>query len=235
MDYDLSIVKVVTPEIYTPKTNLVLPLKGKLIVWDGHDVHSLHRRFSTGSPAWRKKGITANSNRYAYDLVNINAKGEMYQGDPFRIENWFVFNKPVYAPAAGTVVDIQNDVPDNEFDKKNVTHSKLFNLTDPSILGNYVIIDNGDGEFTALLHMEKGSIKVKAGDAVAQGQQVGNVGFSGDATVPHLHVALMRGPKVMASEGVPSYFINYKLYHGNHVSEVKKGRIDSGDIIEDGN
>ena len=232
MDFDAAVEKVITPRVFVPKTNLNLPLKGKLLVWDGHDFYSHHRRFPVGLPERQAKGITANSNRYASDLVNIDEKGNMYHDDPFKKENWYVFGKIVYAPAGGIVVEVQNTIPDNEFNGKTIKSPNIPKEADPLGMGNHVIIDHGNGEFSVLLHMERGSVIVRAGELVKPGQKIGNIGFSGDAIFPHLHYAVMNGAKVLVSEGVPSYFNDFRLYRGNSIIPVKKGRIDSGDIIE---
>lgn len=232
VDYDVSAVTEITPVVYIAKTVYHLPLKGRLIVEDGHDFYSRHRRLIMGVPDKQVKGVTANSNRYAYDLVNVDGSGNMYQNSPFKKQNWYVFGKPVYAPSAGKIIEIQNNIPDNEFNGKIVKSPALGPGTDPMGLGNYIVIDHGNGEFSALLHMEKGSIKVKVGQMVTKDQEIGTVGFSGDAVYPHLHYMVMNGKKIMTAEGLPSYFNNYKLYRGENVENVKRSRIDSGDIIE---
>ena len=83
-----------------------------------------------------------------------------------------------------------------------------------------------------LLHMEIGSVRVKPGQLVREGDEVGAVGFSGEAMYPHLHYSVTNGAKELASEGLPNYFNNYKLYRGNNVVNIKRSRIDSGDIVE---
>jgi murein DD-endopeptidase MepM/ murein hydrolase activator NlpD len=156
----------------------------------------------------------------------------MYKNNPFKKQNWYVFGKPVYAPASGMIVESQNTIPDNEFIGKIIKSPDLPGNTDPYGMGNHVIIDHGNGEYSVLLHMEKGSVKVKTGQMITKGQQIGNVGFSGDAIFPHMHYTVMSGVKEFVSEGIPSYFNNYKLYRGSIVTYVKNGHIDSGDIIE---
>jgi murein DD-endopeptidase MepM/ murein hydrolase activator NlpD len=54
-----------------------------------------------------------------------------------------------------------------------------------SLEGNLVIIDHGMGLNSAFLHL--GSVAVREGQAVRQGQYVGTVGATGRATGPHLH------------------------------------------------
>jgi len=95
-----------------------------------------------------------------------------------------------------------------------------------------VIIDHGNGEFSVMLHLEKGSLRVQSGQVIKVGDPVGTVGFSGEAIYPHLHYTVMNGPKEQVAEGVPSYFNYYKLYRGTVILPIKRSRIDSGDIIE---
>jgi len=97
------------------------------------------------------------------------------------------------------------------------------------IFGNHVIIDHGNGEFSLLAHMKKGSVAVKQGDRVKQGEKVGELGFSGDAFLAHLHYELQSDAKL--GEGLPSYFRDFKRVVGNRTVAVKEGQIDSGDVL----
>ncbi len=59
--------------------------------------------------------------------------------------------------------------------------------------GQVVFIDHGDGTQTRYGHMEQGSITVKAGQTVIQGQRIGSVGNTGTSTNPHLHFEIRTG------------------------------------------
>lgn len=53
--------------------------------------------------------------------------------------------------------------------------------------GEYILINHGDGTLSLYAHMQAGSRKVQTGAWVNQGQQIGNVGSTGNSTGPHLH------------------------------------------------
>jgi murein DD-endopeptidase MepM/ murein hydrolase activator NlpD len=54
--------------------------------------------------------------------------------------------------------------------------------------GNCVVLDHGQGLLTIYMHLSE--FKVKEGEQVARGQEVGLSGGTGRATGPHLHVAV---------------------------------------------
>lgn len=86
---------------------------------------------------------------------------------------------PVYASAAGTVVE----VTDGNFDRN--TSCTGGEASQP---WNHVVLRHKNGFFTIYGHMKKDSIVVTVGEAVVAGQKLGVVGSSGCSTYPHLHV-----------------------------------------------
>ena len=52
-------------------------------------------------------------------------------------------------------------------------------------MGNYIMIDHGDGLYTIYMHASK--LYVNKGDIVVAGQQIAAVGSTGNSTGPHLH------------------------------------------------
>lgn len=67
--------------------------------------------------------------------------------------------------------------------------------------GQRVTIENADGTFTQLFHLNTGSISVKAGDRVSAGQQVAGVGSTGSSTGPHLDVRICNSVSGAAGSG----------------------------------
>ena len=74
--------------------------------------------------------------------------------------------------------------------------------------GNCAIIDHGNSEYSVMMHMQPGSVTVKAGDRVLKGQVVGRLGNSGDAFGPHLHYQLQSGPRLFQDPSLPFRFQN---------------------------
>lgn len=55
-------------------------------------------------------------------------------------------------------------------------------------MGNYIMIDHGDGLITIYMHAS--SVSVSSGTMVARGEQIGCVGSTGRSTGPHLHFSV---------------------------------------------
>ena len=231
MDRDLEIEATVVPREYLTKTNLILPLAGRVFVWEGHDFYAHHRRVPLHAANVQKLGIHANANRYGSDLVIVDEQGRMYHDDPYDKRHYYCYGAPIYAPGAGKIVSMANNIPDNEFQDKHITSPELPAGADPN-LGNYVLIDHGNGEFSIFPHMMPDSVRLKAGQSVRQGEMIGRVGFSGDAIFPHVHYSLLTGPDIYHDEAVPAYFTHFRRLLGSKSVELEQGTIDSGDIIE---
>ncbi len=219
------------PLVYQDKSALVLPVTGRAFIHDGHDYYSHHRRLDITGGMTTAIGVKTNMTRYAYDFVIVDEAGKMYRGDGEKNEDWYGFGTPIVAPADGVVVAMSDGQLDNTKSKKNLDMSIEKFLKNHNLpFGNYAIIDHQNGEYSLLAHLKNGSVTVKKGDAVKQGQKIGAMGFSGDAFLVHLHYQLQSNDHW--GEGLPSYFNDYGRYVGGKFLPVKRGQIDSGDVVK---
>lgn len=66
--------------------------------------------------------------------------------------------------------------------------------------GNVVVLDHGEEITTLYGHLH--DIQVQSGDAVGQGQKIGTVGSTGNATTTHLHFELRVGGDAIDPESI---------------------------------
>jgi murein DD-endopeptidase MepM/ murein hydrolase activator NlpD len=231
MDFDMSAELTVSPQAYETKTSLTMPLHGRILIWEGHDFYAHHRRVPLHDARVQRMGIRANANRYGSDLVISDEQGNVYRNDPWNKKNWFTYGASIYAPADGTVVGTENRYPDNEYGGKKIKYPQAPFGADED-LGNFVMIDHGDGEFSVMPHMLAGSVAVKKGDKVRHGQLVGRVGFSGDAIFPHVHYSLLSCGDIYGCEGLPAYFRDVERLFGSMRVRDNHATLDSGDVVE---
>ena len=84
------------------------------------------------------------------------------------------YGTPIIASRGGTVEWVQNDIVG-------------VHTTGNASYGNVVKINHGDGYVSYYEHMITGSIVVKEGDTVSQGQYLGQMGTTGYSTGVHVH------------------------------------------------
>nr|MBA4185058.1 M23 family metallopeptidase [Acidobacteriota bacterium] len=209
-----------------------------VLVWDGHDYNSHHRRFDYTQENFVKSGYKTNFQRYGYDFIIVDEQGLNYKGErrvnddwyrarPDRMEDYYSFGEPIYAAGAGRVAFVQDAKPDD----------RKFNPADlgadeRAYAGNYIVIDHLNGEFSWFGHIKQGSSRVKVGQTVKQGDVIAAIGAAGSSLFPHLHYELRNGGGAKEVEGLPSYFTNFKRLLGSRTVNVKKGQVDTGDIVD---
>ncbi|PYQ31626.1 MAG: M23 family peptidase [Acidobacteria bacterium] len=171
---------------YQTKTRLQLPFDDQWFVfWGGRTVQQNYH-------------VIAKDQRFAYDIL-IMRDGKSHEGDDKVLANYYCFDKPIYAPAAGTITEVADGIDDNV--------PGVMNRFAPA--GNHIVIDHGNNEFSVMAHFRKGSVAVRVGDKVKQGQLVGHCGNSGNTSEPHLHYHLQNTGTFGNSEGLPAPFVNY--------------------------
>jgi hypothetical protein len=217
---------IVVPEDCTNRKRLVSPIAGRLLVYDGYDVYSHHRRSGYA-------GTTDNFQRFGLDLVVVDEKGKFFTGDGSRVDQWLGWGRPVRAPAAGVVAAVHDGQPDNvvigSVDKWSGPKK-----SDPmSSYGNYVLIDHGGGEFTLYGHLRQGSVVVKPNETVRAGQMIGGMGNSGASGGVHLHFERRRGRGFGLTniETQPAYVHGVELVGSKTHRPEQALAIDTGDVL----
>jgi hypothetical protein len=93
-------------------------------------------------------------------------------------EDFYAYGQPTLAAAAGPVAQADDSSDENDGYKQLGTGT------------NFVLVQH-DGGYSGYVHLRKGKDSVKAGDMVAAGEQLGQVGNSGGSSEPHLHFAFV--------------------------------------------
>jgi hypothetical protein len=216
----------VRPQVFAQKTALILPVAGaRLWAYEASGFYSHHRRLDLNDPFNRDvMKMRRNSQRYALDLVVVDEQGEVFHGDPGKQDNWVGLGVPVVAPAAGTVVAVVGDKPDD------IPFDMAAAQKEPALMaGNYVILDHGNGEFSMLAHFRQGSLAVKKGDRVERGQLLGKMGHSGMGSgLVHVHYELRNSSDLFDGDGLPAVFQGFRRV-GSPTAEA--GRIAPGWIV----
>lgn len=112
-----------------------------------------------------------------------------HQGVDFRILDLPTMLKgvPVVAVADGEVMGTR----DGEYDGAWLAKGR--EAVGDRDCGNGIAIKHEDGYITQLCHLRRGSVLVKEGDTVTQGQHIADVGMSGRAEFPHVHISVRKG------------------------------------------
>lgn len=114
-------------------------------------------------------------------------------------------NVPVYAADDGVVYSTK----DNDKSGKS--------------WGNFVKIKHNDGTYTLYAHLKNG-IKVKNGQNVKQGDQIGNMGNTGDSKGNHLHYEVYVGGASTSNRKNPldyTYVYDGQIVHPDDTKKVK--------------
>ncbi|MEK7591834.1 MAG: M23 family metallopeptidase [Patescibacteria group bacterium] len=192
---------------YKTKTSLILPFKGTWMVSNGGRTAETnnHNRPPEQGPQ---------NQLLAYDFRMEST------GKETKLEEFTVFGKEVLSPGDGIIIQIINGSVD-----------VLPEERDRSVgVGNAVIIDHQNGEYSLLCHFKHNSIRVKVSEKVKQGDVLGLCGNTGNTTQPHIHFNLQDGPLMHKANALPVQFkkiiidgiakINAELVRGQLVSNI---------------
>lgn len=183
---------------------LYLPVMGEWTVSQGHDGEYTHKG------EWGK----------AFDFVITDFDNKTFKNEGYRLEDYYCYNKPVFAPADGYIEAISDKTDDNAPGEVNTADN----------WGNSIVIRHVSGLYTQISHLRKGSFKVREGDFVHKGDMLANCGNSGRSPQPHVHFQVQISPFIGAKT------IDYPLAYYYRQSEktdklMQFSRPAKGDIV----
>jgi len=167
------------------KVNIKLPFLGTWTVSQAHNGEYTHK----------------DEFRHAWDFVITDTESQQFMGSGDLLTDYYCYDKMVLAPADGTVEFVMDRIPDNIIGEVNLKDN----------WGNTVIVKHDDNLYTSLSHLKEGSIKVKEGDLIKEGDEIGRCGNSGRSPYPHLHFQAQETPYIgsFTVEYPISYYINH--------------------------
>ncbi len=97
--------------------------------------------------------------------------------------------------------------------------------------GNVIVIEHAPGEYAHYCHLRAGSAKVRPGQLVVAGQQLGQVGNSGNTSEPHLHFHVQSDARMAGGLGIEPRFQGVCRREGDTFRPVDDYRALKGDVV----
>lgn len=183
------------------------------------------------SPANRvpSHGTRRLATSYAIDFVPL---GRGRSSAPLTLQTLFLpepperfagFGQEILAPVAGTVVAVHDTEDDHDAYRGlpsigyALTQGRRAGAGWPALAGNHIFIEAG-GNVVALCHLQRGSARVRPGQAVGAGAIIASCGNSGNSTEPHLHLQVIDDRSVERARAVPVTFGGELPVNGEIVS-----------------
>lgn len=196
---------------------------------------------AVNSPADRipSHGTNLLAQRYAYDFIKVDGRKRLHYhaaswprtfliGVPTR--ECYAWGEPVLAPFDGVILRAVDACAERRrvHPVREAALAVWNGLTFspgrlPQVLGNHVILRDGDGVFAAFVHLAPGSVPVREGQAVGTGDLIGRVGHTGNSTTPHLHFQLMDAADPLVARAIPCAFRSYEALHDGVWQSIRCG------------
>ncbi len=159
------------------------------------------------------------SNAVDYQLMGTNGRTHTGGGDA-PLADYPGFGSPVLAPIDGRIVEVTDGYADAP-PGTNGDHP------------NNLVVDIGGDRYVVMGHLKQGSITVKVGDLVRQGQPLAAVGNTGNTNEPHLHLQIQDSPSARenADRTYPMAFRNVHITRGGAWPWGDNRALRTGDLV----
>jgi len=191
---------------YKQKGDYILPVTGEWYVVNGGIVEKT-------SHSW-----DIPSQRFAYDLLKRGDNRRSFGGNGRRLDDYVCFDAPILSPADGVVVKVRDGIRD----APSVGTFWMDWLT-RNLAGNSVLLRHAEGEYCLLAHLKCGSVRVKSGQTVKQGEEIARCGHSGNSTEPHLHFQFQNRESFYFSSSLPVRFTGFYCTNGGERRFIDRG------------
>ena len=180
--------------IQEPAPALGPPLRGSAwVAFNAFSAYDHRRAFQTVD------GRLYIAQRFAIDWMRLGPDRRLFHDDSKSNANFYGYGQEVLAVGDSRVSDLKDNVPENTGSNERSSR----HISVDGAVGNYLILDLGQGDFAVYAHLQPGSLRVKIGENVKAGQILARLGNSGNSDAPHLHFQLVNANSPMAAEGIP--------------------------------
>ena len=168
--------------------------------------------------------------RYAIDWVRRH-NDATFSRDALKNDSYYAYGQDVLAVADGTVIAARDGIPENV--PRHDGFRPAVPLSMDTLAGNSITLAIADDQFAHYMHLQPGSLQVKAGDRVRRGQVLARIGNSGDSREPHLHFEVTTSSTLLAGEGVPYLIDHFQLRTADDSWQARTRELPLADMAID--
>ena len=194
---------------------------------------------------------------YAYDFLRIMWRQKGFKFfSPSMMKYWLTgvtldeclgYGETIYAPFSGTIIESHDQFTERQrlhpaLDILRVIKNSLTFIPKKGngnaglipMLGNYIILKDHEKELYAMLaHLRPNSLRITTNDTVTTGQELAQVGHTGNSTAPHLHFQLMDNMDIQSAKGIACAFHGYEHFDNDAWNPVSEGTPEKRQLIRD--